>query len=78
LPEEVVAKLFLAQVVGQAREKGLASDEPITVVGTLLEAWAGVPSNEDDENPSADDDPENSTVKFHGYKRVEPGARVEV
>ena len=35
-----VAKEFLAQVVAQARAKGLTSDEHFTVDGTLLEAWA--------------------------------------
>jgi hypothetical protein len=36
-----VAKQFLAQVVEQARQKGLTSDY-FTVHGTLLEAWASV------------------------------------
>ena len=35
-----VAKEFLAQVVAQARQRGLTSDEHFTVDGTLLEAWA--------------------------------------
>ena len=35
-----VAKEFLAEVVAQARGKGLTSDEHFTVDGTLLEAWA--------------------------------------
>src|SRR6202171_3979268 len=35
-----VAKQFLAQVVEQARSRGLTSDEHFTVDGTLLEAWA--------------------------------------
>jgi hypothetical protein len=38
------AKEFLAQVVEQARSKGLTSDEHFTVDGTLLEAWAGAKS----------------------------------
>ena len=37
-----VAKEFLAQVVAQARQRGLTSDEHFTVDGTLLEAWASV------------------------------------
>ncbi len=41
LLEAEVAKQFLAQVVEQARAKGLTSDEHFTVDGTLLEAWAG-------------------------------------
>jgi transposase len=44
LLEADVAKLFLAQVVEQARGRGLTSDEHFTVDGTLLEAWAGAKS----------------------------------
>jgi len=36
-----VAEAFFAQVIRQAREAGLLSDEHFTVDGTLLEAWAG-------------------------------------
>jgi transposase len=39
LLEADVARLFLAQVVEQARVRGLTSDEHFTVDGTLLEAW---------------------------------------
>jgi len=72
LLEAEVAKLFLSEVVEQAREKGLTSDEHFTVDGTLLEAWAGAKSfqRKDGKNPpSADDDPGNPTVNFHGEKR---------
>lgn len=72
LLEAEVAKLFLAEVVAQAREKGLASDEHFTVDGTLLEAWAGAKSfqRKDGNNPpSTDDDPGNPTVNFHGERR---------
>jgi len=76
LLEAAVAKLFLAQVVEQARGRGLTSDEHFTVDGTLLEAWASVksfqpkaekktPPRDDD----ADHDPGNPTVNFHGEKR---------
>jgi transposase len=44
LLEAEVAKLFLAEVVEQARARGLASDEHFTVDGTLLEAWASAKS----------------------------------
>ena len=44
LLEAEVAKQFLAQVVAQAQDKGLTSDEHFTVDGTLLESWAGVKS----------------------------------
>src|SRR5260370_1078021 len=70
-----VAKLFLAQVVEQARGRGLTSDEHFTVDGTLLEAWAGAKSFQpkaDKRTPPPDDgdhDPGNPTVNFHGEKR---------
>ena len=66
-----VAKEFLEQVVAQARQKGLTSDEHFTVDGTLLEAWASVKSfQRKDEKPSPPpDDPGNPTVNFHGEKR---------
>jgi len=40
------AREFLVEVVGQAREKGLTSDELFTVDGTLIEAWAGPKSSQ--------------------------------
>jgi transposase len=72
LLEAEVAKLFLAQVVAQARAKGFTSDEHFTVDGTLLEAWAGIKSyqRKDGGNPPpSDDDPGNPTVNFHGETR---------
>src|SRR5439155_7102002 len=39
-----VAKAFLAEVVKQAKQKGLTSDEHFTVDGTLIEAWARLKS----------------------------------
>jgi transposase len=72
LLEAEVAKLFVAEVVEQAREKGFTSDEHFTVDGTLLEAWAGAKSfqRKDGKNPpSTDDDPSNPTVNFHGERR---------
>src|SRR5271156_537818 len=44
LLEAEVARQFLAKVVEQARAQSLTSDEPFTVDGTLLEAWAGAKS----------------------------------
>ena len=41
LLEGAVAQAFFAQVVAQARAKGLLSDEHFTVDATLIEAWAG-------------------------------------
>ena len=75
LLEADVAKLFLAQVVEQARVRGLTSDEHFTVDGTLLEAWASVKSFQpkaEKKTPPPDDgdnDPGNPTVNFHGEKR---------
>jgi transposase len=36
-----VAHAFLDQVLAQAREHDLLSDEHFTVDGTLMDAWAG-------------------------------------
>ena len=71
LLEADVAKEFLAQVVEQARAKGLISDEHFTVDGTLLEAWAGAKSFQpkDQDATPPPDDPGNPTVNFHGEKR---------
>jgi transposase len=71
LLEAEVAKQFLAQVVEQAREKSLTSDEHFTVDGTLLEAWAGAKSfqRKDGKHPPAPDDPGNPSVNFHGEQR---------
>jgi transposase len=66
-----VAKEFLAQVVAQAGQRGLTSDEHFTVDGTLLEAWASLKSFQPkvEKNPPPPDDPGNPTVNFHGEKR---------
>ncbi len=66
-----VASAFFEQVLGQAREKRLLSDEHFTVDGTLIEAWAGQKSfkkKERGQEPPPDD-PGNPTVNFHGEKR---------
>jgi IS5 family transposase len=66
-----VAREFLLQVVGQAREQGLTSDEHFTVDGTLVEAWAGLKSFQaKDSKPAPPEDPGNPTVNFHGEKRA--------
>src|SRR5512142_3444048 len=71
LLEAEVAKLFLGEVVEQAREKGFVSDEHFTVDGTLLEAWAGAKSFQpkDGKNAPPPDDPGNPTVNFRGQRR---------
>lgn len=65
-----VAREFLCEVVKQAQEKRLTSDEHFTVDGTLVEAWASLKSfqRKDGKNPPPDD-PGNPTVDFHGEKR---------
>src|SRR5436305_2554221 len=65
-----VAREFLLQVVNQAREKNLTSDEHFTVDGTLIEAWASLKSfQRKDQKDAPPDDPGNPTVDFHGEKR---------
>jgi transposase len=65
-----VAREFLMETVGQAREKNLTSDEHFTVDGTLIEAWASLKSfHRKDEKNTPPDDPGNPTVDFHGEKR---------
>ena len=65
-----VAREFLCEVVKQAQEKKLTSDEHFTVDGTLVEAWVSLKSfyRKDGKNPPPDD-PGNPTVDFHGEKR---------
>lgn len=65
-----VARDFLCEVVNQAREKNLTSDEHFTVDGTLIEAWASLKSFQckDQKNPPPDD-PGNPTIDFHGETR---------
>jgi len=71
LLEADVAKLFLNEVVEQAKAKGWASNEHFTVDGTLLEAWASLKSFQakDRKDSPPPDDPGNPTVDFHGEKR---------
>jgi transposase len=70
LLEGDVAREFLGEVVQQAREKGLTSDEHFTVDGTLIEAWASMKSfQRRDQKNAPPDDPGNPTVNFHGESR---------
>ena len=65
-----VAQQFFDEVVEEARQLDLLSDEHFTVDGTLLEAWASLKSFRRKEEPSAPpDDPGNPSVDFHGEKR---------
>jgi transposase len=65
-----VAREFLSEVVRQAQEKNLTSDEHFTVDGTLVEAWASLKSfQRKDGKTHPPDDPGNPTIDFHGEKR---------
>jgi hypothetical protein len=65
-----VAREFLAEVVNQACEQNLTSDEHFTVDGMLIAAWASLKSfQRKDEKQTPPDDPGNPTVDFHGEKR---------
>jgi len=65
-----VAREFLCEVVKQAQEKKLTSDEHFTVDGTLVEAWASLKSFQPkDGKTTPPDDHGNPTVDFHGEKR---------
>ena len=67
------ATAFFEQIVAQAGEKNLLSDEHFTVDGTLIEAWAGQKSfkkkDTDTGTEPPSDDPGNPTVNFRGEKR---------
>jgi len=70
LLEGDVAREFLSEVLNQAREKNLTSDEHFTVDGTLLEACASLKSfQRRDQKQDPPDDPGNPSVDFHGEKR---------
>ncbi len=75
LLEGQIADEFFSEVLREARQRGLMSDEHFTVDGTLIEAWAGQKSfkkkNPPDSNePSTKpDDPGESGVNFKGEKR---------
>ena len=65
-----VAREFLREVVSQACDKNLTSDEHFTVDGTLLEAWASLKSfHRKGEKNTPPDDPGNPTIDFHGEAR---------
>ncbi len=67
-----IAAAFFKEIVEQAREQGLISEEHFSVDGTLLEAWASQKSfqkkDEEAKSPS-DDDPSNPMVNFRGEQR---------
>jgi transposase len=66
-----IARRFLEQVVAQARDHGLASDEHFSVDGTLIEAWASQKSfkKKDDTGKGSGGGGRNVEVDFRGEKR---------
>src|SRR5438477_10132639 len=71
LLEADIAERFFEEVLKQAREADLLSDEHFSVDGTLIEAWASQKSfqRKDGEQMPPPDDPGNPTVNFHWEKR---------
>ena len=69
-----ISKELLEEVLEQARQRQLLSDEHFTVDGTLIEAWAGQKSFKkkaaETEGTKPPDDPGNPTVVFRGEKRT--------
>ena len=66
-----VAREFLLEVVAQARQQRLLSEEHFSVDGTLLEAWASVKSfrPRDDDSPPPEGGGRNPEVDFRGERR---------
>ena len=66
LLESDIAGKFFNQVLDQAREADLLSDEHFSVDGTLIEAWAGHKSFQRKDRPAAEppDDPGNPAIDF--------------
>jgi transposase len=67
-----VAQRFLEQVVAQAKDAGLTSDEHFSVDGTLLEAWASQKSFKRKDGSDGDGSSggsRNPDVDFRGKKR---------
>jgi transposase len=68
LEGEIVTKLF-GQVLAQAEEKGLTSDEHFSVDGTMIEAWASMKSFRPKGAPPPAGGGRNTEVDFRGEKR---------
>jgi transposase len=72
LLEGQIAQRFLEQVVAQAKDAGLTSDEHFSVDGTLLEAWASQKSFKRKDGSDGDGSSggsRNRDVDFRGKKR---------
>jgi transposase len=67
LLEGDVAQAFFQEVVHQARQNHLLSEEHFSVDGTLIEAWAGQKSFRKKDEPS---DPPEGPKSFHGENRT--------
>jgi len=67
-----VGQQLFDEVVADAHERGLLSDEHFTVDGTLIEAAASLKSfrPRDGGPPPGDGDPGNPSVDFHGERRT--------
>jgi hypothetical protein len=83
-----VAHACFDQVRAQARARDLLADEPCTVDGTLLEAWAGqkrCKRKTPETPPAPPDDPGTPSLDFRGERRpnappastTEPEARLD-
>lgn len=73
LLEGDVAPAFFGQVVAQARERNLLSDEHFTVDGTLIEAWSGQKSFKQRQAAAPaepPDDPGTPSINFRGERRT--------
>jgi hypothetical protein len=66
-----VAHACFTRVLAQTRERGLLSDEPFTVDGTRIEAWARQKScmRKAAEPPAPPDDPDNPQYRLPGERR---------
>lgn len=73
LLEHQVGQALFDEVVMEAEELGLLSDEHFTVDGTLIEAAASLksfkPSDSESSGSADDDDKGNPWLDFHGHKR---------
>ena len=70
LLEGGIARLFLEEVVAQARELALTSDEHFSLDRTLIEAWAGQKSvKRKGRGEPPEDGPRDPTVNFRGETR---------
>jgi transposase len=68
-----VAQAFFEQVLAQAREHQLLSDDHFTVDGTLIVAWAGQKSFKSTGAPALPDppdDPGHPSINFRGERRT--------